>query len=325
MDLADLSVSWRGCEPTTTVDGRCIGWRTGALFNLPERRQQLAARGVPESTITGDVACVESIGQRGLQGLASLRLHGLVLVIHRAEGMAMLATDPIGVAELWRGEVDDCQVWTSTAPQRLHGWSGVGPSSVVMLQRGRAQTSQVTFIEGPFVRHRPERWLRADAQERDALLEEALTSAVCAWVEDCGPIQASTHPALRGVGGAETGTSWPDIGLDSLAERAPWPAEWAELSPEEMAQAAARWCAERWGASWQPPEPVTRVPATREGQRWLRYGRWSVEALHPALRRAQATGQRVGLPHLNPELFALLGALPEQAVHELSRFQALGL
>ncbi|HAN31531.1 MAG TPA: hypothetical protein DCQ06_08025 [Myxococcales bacterium] len=325
LDLQGCTLSWRDINHVITMDGRCLGWRTGVLFNLQERRQALVERGVAESNLSGDLVCAESIGQRGLDGLKTLRFHGVIAVVHRAQDMVMLSSDPVGVGTLWTRQIEGCQVWSTSLPDSNESnayWSPVGASTAIMIQRGMWRDNLVEFDDGPFVRHRPDAWVYATVEQAEHLVKTALDEAVKGWTADRGPIAACAHPGLNDISANSTGARWDPAGFASLAERSPWPEPWQGLQASERTEALQRWCAERFGPKWLPPEPEARVPEPRRSERWLRYSWWMLDNIQPIIEAAIKRNQRVGLPHLDPAVLALCSGLSAELILSMKRFEA---
>lgn len=343
VDDADSTLATTEAPIRESVDGRAVGARTGVLFNLRDIAAALTERGVPRERLDGHGACVEAIAHRGPEGLAALRRHGVVAVLHRAQAGALVCSDALGLAPLYVAPLADGRGYVvasdravlsralapagadtaSPAPPAGTGAADAGrppsarrvaPGEALMLTRGRVQALRLEPAPGagPFLRERPAACVQANVDDAVHIVGAALREAVAAWQADRGPLADPAPGALTALLAA--GPALPPTTARRSAP-CPWPALALANLLEQAEEAGAP---DTQGLTpGELPEPVTRVAPPRVAARVARYNRVRRELWEPPLNAAAAAGDPVGLPHWDPRVVATLGAMPHAVVRAL--------
>jgi hypothetical protein len=296
-----------------TVDGKAIGVLDGVVFNHVEAAEPLLGRGAP---IGDDEAlALHAVGWSGLAGLAALRWHGTVAVLHQAQGTAIVARDWQGVGGLYWGPWQGGHVFANT-PGPLHALGVVprlvppgtlaicAPSGVTWQATPANPETRAWFRELPDALTAPtagiwqegllQRLLAAVATcERNYshLQQEPPSDRAGEWLRDHCRLPAVARPdAIWTLAGAD---AW--LGVSAHAPLVLQPGPWPVPEPAEPVRLDDRQALAR------------RVRAT-----WL-----ADVALEGARARADALNLPIVAPHLDPAVLAWLGAMP-QALQPLS-------
>lgn len=307
-------------SPIATRDGRAVGVLRGVVLNDQAVAASLRARGLDLPVTDHPGLAIEQVGLGGPPGLAALRWHGSLAVVHQGQRQALVARDPQGVGGL---------VWLQAGPLQVlatdvEAAGGLqvqgGPQVQGGLQvRGRLVPPGVVAAVG----ERGVQWqLARPAPENEAFLREippelrqmdeaAVTRGLIARV------QAAVQACHRGLGGLQVeepvtpgerwllgqlrlpegeaaGGRWSLVGVDSLLGEAPGPATAREPGP--------------WPEP-PPSEPVARVSESDQITRTWRATSLADQGLEAARRRARAQGQTLVAPHLDPAVLAWLGVV----------------
>jgi len=104
--LAVIDPGPAGAQPMVSADGRWVLTYNGELYNQPELRRDLAARGIAFRTRCDTETLVEAVAAWGVEA-ALHRLNGMYALAlwDRAERRLVLARDPVGIKPLAWGVV----------------------------------------------------------------------------------------------------------------------------------------------------------------------------------------------------------------------------
>ena len=290
-----------------TIDGKAIGVFDGVIFNHSEAAEPLIGRGAPIADDAG--LALHALGWFGLPGLASLRWHGALAVLHQAQGTAIVARDWQGVGGLYWAPWQRGQAFANT-PERLHALGGTprlvppgmlaicAPSGVTWQAAPSNPETRAWFRELPdeLAAPTPAIWQQGLQQRLEAavaacrrtypgLAQEPPEDRAGAWLRDQVQLPASAHPdAIWALAGAD---AWLGLAAEAPLELLPGP--WPMPEPAEPLRVDDRHARER------------RVRAT-----WL-----ADIALEAARVRANAADLPIVAPHLDPAVLAWLGVMPD--------------
>jgi asparagine synthase (glutamine-hydrolysing) len=135
----------RAVQPWTSADGRWLVCFNGEIFNYPELRAELTARGV-ELRGGGDTEVVlEAFREWGPRAVARFRGEFAIAIAERDTGSVYLGRDPLGVKPLYWTHAQGCLFLASEikaltglgqpvreVPPGTHGWGG--PRSLPVLE-----------------------------------------------------------------------------------------------------------------------------------------------------------------------------------------------
>ena len=282
----------------TTVDGRVIGALCGMVLNHDEVRGKIAQRGLDPRLDSHPRLAVQHVGAFGVAGLADLRWHGSLALLHRGTGTALVARDLLGVGWLgWRSLGADEVVFSNDA--RLTGMQAVPPGLAVQLDMGGVRGVRVSYApqNQAFLREIPDELRRADPQTVAAGLRDRMRAAVLACID--------AHNAIARPPG-----NLPQFVRDQLDLCGEGPTQWTAAGLGEPPVARAEELPSRDGP-W--PDPGPAEPVDRIGPDELRRRLWRHRALPDGqLRQEQAEAMTAGrclvAPHLDPAVVAWMGA-----------------
>ena len=293
-------------ELQQTMDGKAIGILDGVIFNDLALAGPLTARGAPIVDHTS--LALHTVGWSGLAGLATMRWHGTLAIVHQAQRSAIVARDWQGVGGLYWAQSAGAHVFANTSQALLNrgltprlvppGMAAIClPSGVQWQVLPSSPAARAWFRELPedLATPTPQDWqlgLAARLREALAACQRALPNLqqetpgdrVGTWLAAQLPLVAPVAAdALWSLEGAD---AW--LGLASAAPVehpiGPWP------EPE-------------------PPEPL-RVDAREALARWVRATWLADVALESARQRAALVDLPIVAPHLDPAVLAWLGAMP---------------
>lgn len=290
---------------TATSDAKAVGVLDGVIFNDLEAGAPLLARGAP---VTDQASlALHAVGWSGLAGLAALRWHGTLAVIHQAQGAAIVARDWQGVGGLYWAICGAGQIWGND----LTSFSALGltprliPPGMAAISTASGVQWQViptTPASRAWFRELPDELLEPTAATVRAGLQERLLAAVAACQR-----------------------AWPNLRMDAPEDRV---GAWlmAALQVPAVRDVQALWTlagADAWlglavadpvplePGPWpepEPPEPVRtddrETRARRVRATWL-----ADTALEAARRRAALDNLPIVAPHLDPAVLAWLSAV----------------
>ncbi len=285
-----------------STDGRAEGVFDGILLNDEQVQQRWQARGHELTLGDHRQLAIEELGAHGPRGLSDLRWHGAVAMLHRAQGVALLARDPLGVG--WLGYQHDAQLELFTSDPRLACEAVPGGLAVRLDAKGWAAQAVRTAAEhAPYFRDLPSDLLSADLETQQRELVARLRGAVRACQRGCGgltttgPYRHEISTSLLGAGDGGSGVATA-LGLDSLS-----PAQWPEPTAGPR---SGLW------PKMDPPEPLGSADAVdRRARAWRATTLADVE-LRQARAQALDRDQWLLAPHLDPAVLAWLGALDRQ-------------
>lgn len=285
-----------------TVDHKAVGHFSGLIFNDETAGIPLVGRGAVLQD-HGDLA-LHAVGWGGPQGLAGLRWHGALAVVHVAQRSFVVARDWQGVGGLYFAQLGNAYAF-STDPQQLRkldmqprlvpaGMLALGgpqgltwqPVPALPEHRGFFRDLPDDFPHQPAPAHVVERIRAAlDACKR-AGLQVTRSSAhdrAGQWLEQQIPLMQPQNPnALWTLDGAD---AWLGLDLHPPLDLQPGP--------------------------WPQPEPAEplRVPEPEARSRRLRATWLADEVLEKARQLARDRNLLLIAPHLDPLVLAFLGAM----------------
>ncbi|MBI5608637.1 MAG: hypothetical protein HY902_07130 [Deltaproteobacteria bacterium] len=283
-------------------DGRATGVVDGVVWNDLQVRERWRVRGQQLQSDDHRQLAIEELAAHGPRGLGELRWHGAAAVLHRAQGAALLARDPLGIG--WLGYAATAELQVFSSDPRLDG-QAVPPGVALRVEAKGwlAQPIRSAAENLPYFREIPDELRGDDGRVLGEGLRVRLQAAVAAARRGVGElVQTPADAGLRRWAGAAEGAKagsttglWSPQGWPSLAAR-----EWPE--PEPWPRPGA------WPAV-EPPEPVISADAVDRNARIWRATALVDRDLRQARAQALDQGRFLVLPHLDPAVLAWLGAI----------------
>ncbi len=285
-----------------SADRRATGILDGIVLNDLQVAERWRVRGHELAADDHRQLAIEELGAHGPRGLSDLRWHGAAAVLHRAQGVALLARDPVGVGWLGYAASEELQIFASDP--RLEG-EPVPPGLALRVDaKGWAAQPFRSAAENlPYFREIPDELREGGLAALREGLQRRLQATVAAVRRGVGELDWSCAGGVGGwcAGAAETvqvatatGLCSP-LGWESLA-----PLDWPEPGPRPRSVAMP---------AVDPPEPVVSAEVVDRRARIWRGTQLVDRDLRQARARALDQGRWLVLPHLDPAVLAWLGAI----------------
>ena len=291
-----------------TADSKAIGAFDGVVFNDRQVAEPLIGRGAPIRDHASLV--LHAVGWNGPQGLATLRWHGTLAIVHQAQRSAIVARDWQGVGGLYWAPWGAGQAFANSRA----GLTGLGLHSR-LVPPGMAAICAASGVQWqPMATHAEARgWFRELPDEcaapTAALWQDGLMQRLSDAVAAC----QRTYPRLQQDAPSDRTGAWlaqhfpiaPALAADALWTLAGADA-WLGLSPAEPLPPEP--------GPWPPPEPAEPLRVGDQEARARRVrATWLADvALETARMRALALDLPIVAPHLDPAVLAWLGAMPRE-------------
>ncbi|MBM4345164.1 MAG: hypothetical protein FJ100_17475 [Deltaproteobacteria bacterium] len=277
--------------------GRALGVFDGVLFNAADVRQRLTARGLAVAGLDHARLALEWLAAFGPAAIGDLRWHGALALLHRAQGVVLLARDLVGVGWLGRLAWPGGAVWTSDPRWPAAEQVAAPPGWVGVWSTAGLQQPKVAYGPGNqlFLREIPDEARSATAVSALARAQALLHDAVAACGEDGFGIDARAVAPMVWHGTCGRGALWTPVGTR----------RWR--SPGGAVCLRARDLRDDG-----PHEPVASADPADAAQRLWRWNTMPDGPLREARIAALDAGEALVAPHLDPALLAWLGALPRE-------------
>ncbi len=288
------------------MDGKAIGVLDGVIFNDLALAGPLIARGAPIVDHT-DLA-LHTVGWSGLPGLAAMRWHGTLAIVHQAQRSAIVARDWQGVGGLYWAQHAGGHVFANASQAVLN--LGLTPR---LVPPGMAAICLPSGVQWQVLPSSPaaRAWFRELPEELATPTPQAWREGLAARLREALAACQRELPNLQQESPSDRVGTWLAAQLPLVAPGAP-DALWSLADADALLGLAVAAPLAHEAGPWpepEPPEPL-RVDEREALARRVRATWLADVALESARQRALLLNLPVVAPHLDPAVLAWLGAMP---------------